>query len=197
MEEKYIEQSQLETEEQNNRFESTENQADSTFGRFKDAKTLLDAYTSLQAEFTRKCQKLADLQKEKEENAVFYKEYSLEELLKNEIDQEKYKKEVTEILTQNEELCNLPNKNLIAFKIAKNVEKEIESKLTNQEILEKYINDNNELKNKIISDYLLSLNNISSAPKIISGNSNNVFFSANENPKTLKDAGEIFSKMLN
>ena len=197
MEEKYIEQSQLETEEQNNRFESTENQADSTFGRFKDAKTLLDAYTSLQAEFTRKCQKLADIQKEKEENAVFYKEYSLEELLKNEIDQEKYKKEVTEILTQNEELCNLPNKNLIAFKIAKNVEKEIESKLTNQEILEKYINDNNELKNKIISDYLLSLNNISSAPKIISGNSNNVFFSANENPKTLKDAGEIFSKMLN
>ena len=194
MEEKIIEQLETEPEVQN---QQPENSESSIYGKFKDAQTLLEAYNSLQAEFTRKSQKLADFQKQLEENAVFSKSDSLEEILTDSTDLEKYKKEVTEILTQNEELCNLPNKNLIAFKIAKNVEKEIESKLTNQEILEKYINDNNELKNKIISDYLLSLNNISSAPKIISGNSNNVFFAANENPKTLKDAGEIFSKMLN
>jgi len=35
----------------------------SIYGKFKDAKSLLDAYNTLQAEFTRKCQKLAELQK--------------------------------------------------------------------------------------------------------------------------------------
>ena len=39
---------------------STTQDEGSIFGKFKDAKTLLDAYNSLQAEFTRKCQKLAD-----------------------------------------------------------------------------------------------------------------------------------------
>jgi len=35
----------------------------SMYGKFRDAKSLLDAYNTLQAEFTRKCQKLAEFQK--------------------------------------------------------------------------------------------------------------------------------------
>lgn len=39
----------------------------SQFGKFKDAKSLLDAYNNLQAEFTRKCQKLSQAVKENEQ----------------------------------------------------------------------------------------------------------------------------------
>ena len=66
MEENIIEQPVPETEEI-----YSENQEGSMLGKFKDAKTLLDAYNSLQSEFTRKCQKLAEFQKENEENASF------------------------------------------------------------------------------------------------------------------------------
>ena len=199
MEENIIEQPNLEPEIQNvQEKEISETQEGSILGRFKDVKTLTDAYTSLQAEFTRKCQKLADFQREKDENAIFYKEKSLDEVLKDEQDKDKYKKEVAEILSNNEQLNNLPNKYLVAFKILEESNKKTTSKLNDPEFIDKYIESNPEIKNKIISEYLSRLNNISSAPKVISGNSTNIFFSPNENkPKNLKEAGDIFHKMLN
>ena len=57
MENEQLEQLQTEPENQ------SENSEGSTFGKFKDAQSLLDAYNSLQAEFTRKSQKLAEFQK--------------------------------------------------------------------------------------------------------------------------------------
>ena len=76
MEENIIE--QLNTEPETEKFQS-ENSEGSIYGKFKDAQTLLDAYNSLQAEFTRKSQKLAEIQKQIEENAVFSKSDSLED----------------------------------------------------------------------------------------------------------------------
>lgn len=195
MENNQLEQPSLETDNDENIL--SENQDGSNYGKFKDAKTLLEAYNSLQAEFTRKSQKLAEIQREKEKNAVFETPNSLDEILKDTNDIDKYKKEITEILSNNSELCNLPNKYQVAFNLVKNSEHKFAEQLNNPEILGKYIEDNQELKNSIITKYLSSLNNISSAPKIISGNSSNIHFTqTNKTPKTLKDAGEIFFKML-
>lgn len=44
-----------------------ENGLGSPFGKFKTAESLLDAYNSLQSEFTKKCQKISELQKNIEE----------------------------------------------------------------------------------------------------------------------------------
>ena len=175
----------------------SENSESSIYGKFKDAQTLLEAYNSLQAEFTRKSQKLADFQKQLEENAVFSKSDSLEEILTDSTDLEKYKKEVTEILDNNSELSNLPNKNFVAVKIIKEAERKAAETLNNQQFVDKYIESNEKLKDKIISNYLSSLNQTESAPKVISGNSSNIYFSPSLNmPKTLKDAGDILTKML-
>lgn len=184
---------QLETEPENN----SVNSEGSMYGKFKDAQTLLEAYNSLQAEFTRKSQKLADFQKKEEENAVFSNNDSLENILNDTVDKEKYKKEVMEILENNNDLSNLPNKNQIAFKIIKEAERKTAENLNNQDYVDKYIESNEKIKEKIISNYLSSLNNTSTAPKVISGNSSNIYFSPSlELPKTLKDAGEILTKML-
>ena len=176
----------------------TENSQDgSKLGKFNDAKSLLEAYNNLEAEFTRKSQKLAEFQKEKEENAIFKKYNSLDEFLNSTTDSDKYKKEITEILSSESEIDNLPNKYQVAFKIAKLAESKSAEKINSQEYIDKYILNDEKIKEQIISNYLSSLNNISSTPKIISGNPTNIYFSPNPNkPKTLREAGEIFSKML-
>lgn len=44
--------------------DGTQGIADGSIGKFKDTESLLNAYNSLQAEFTRKCQKLSELEKQ-------------------------------------------------------------------------------------------------------------------------------------
>ena len=194
MEENIIEQLNTEPEKE---FENSENSEGSIFGKFKDAKTLLDAYNSLQAEFTRKSQKLAEFQKQFDENALFSKSDSLENILTDETDLEKYKKEVAEILDNNTEISSLPNKNFVAVKIIKEAERKIAETLNNQDYIDKYLSSNNKIKDKIISEYLSTLNETQAPPKVITGNSSNIYFSPSlDMPKTLKDAGEILSKML-
>lgn len=199
MNENTLEQPILEPENnQNNDSTSSEIQEGSMIGKFKDAKTLLDAYNSLQAEFTRKSQKLAEFQKEYEENANFKTFSNLDDFISNTSDSDKYKNEITEILVKDHEINNLPNKYQVAYKMVKGTESKIAENLNCQEFLDKYILNNENIKSQIINNYLSTLNNISPAPKVISGNSTNIHFSPNTSrPKTLKEAGEIFSKMLN
>ena len=48
------------------------------FGKFKTAKALLDAYNSLQAEFTRKCQRVSELEKDKTQEEPQNQSFDLE-----------------------------------------------------------------------------------------------------------------------
>lgn len=198
MEENFIEQPNLEPENHIlNNATYSETQDGSMFGRFKDAKTLLDAYNNLQAEFTRKSQKLSEFQKNFDKNANFKTYDSIDDFINDTTDSDEYKKEITEIVESDEEISNLPNKYQVALKIIKEAESKLACNLNNQEFLDKYILNNENIKTQIINNYLSKLNNISSAPKVISGNSSNIYFSPNnDKPKTLKEAGEIFSKML-
>ena len=203
MEEKNIEQPNFESVEdsinQTDAIEKTEteNQEGSIYGKFKDAKNLLDAYNSLQGEFTRKSQKLAEFQKKIDEFAVFEaKEENLNEILDGLADVDEYKKEIEEILAKNENISGLPNKYRVAFEVSKLAKEKLAENLNSQNFYDKYISKNEQIKSKVIDEYLSKLNNISSAPKIISGNSTSVHLSPLEKPKTMKEAGEIFSKML-
>ena len=197
MEENILEQPNLESEENPSDLNLQETQEGSIFGKFKDAKTLLDAYNSLQSEFTRKSQKLAEFQKELEENANFKKYQNLDDFIKDTTDSDKYKKEITEIFINDNEINNLPNKYQVAFKIIKEAESKLANNLNSQEYIDKFILNNENIKSQIIENYLSTLNNISPVPKLISGNSTTIHFSPNlEKPKTIKEAGEIFSKML-
>lgn len=199
MEEKIIEEPILEPEAVSNEIEKTDakNLGGSIYGKFKDAKTLLDAYNSLQGEFTRKSQKLAEMQKKIEENAFFTSQNeNLEDVLNGQTDSEQYKKEIEEMLAKNENISNLPNKYRVAFEMVKTAKDKLATDLNSPEFYDKYISKNENIKTKIIGEYLSSLNNIKVAPKMISGNSASVHFAPVDKPKTVKEAGEIFSKML-
>ena len=146
MEENVIEQLNAEPEIFENEPETSNS---SIFGKFKDAQSLLDAYNSLQSEFTRKSQRLAEIQHKLNTFADFSKSDSIDEILKDSSDLEKYKKEVTEILDNDASLSDLPNKNHIAFKIIKEAERRTAETLNNQEFIDKYIVTNDSIKSKI------------------------------------------------
>ena len=194
MEEKIIEQPFMEDSEISEKAE--ENPNGSILGKFKDAKSLLDAYNNLQSEFTRKSQKLAEFQKKSEENAAFENYETLDEFLAQHTDSDEYKKDITEILTNDNEVCNLPNKYQVALKIAKLAESKSAEKLNSQDYLDKYVAGNEKIQQKIISDYLSNLNNISSTPKTTFGSSAVYFSPSSAKPKTLQEAGEILKNML-
>ena len=198
MEDLVIEQPNFEPE---NIIDSENNEAEtqngSIFGKFKNANNLLSAYNSLQAEFTRKSQKLSEFQKKLDDFANFKQYENIDDFINDTTDSDKYKKEITEILVNDNEINSLPNKYQVAFKIIKESNNKLAENLNNQEFLDKYIYSNESIKNKIIEDYLSKLNNVSTTPKIVSGVNSNIHFSPNPNsPKTIKEAGEILSKML-
>lgn len=191
MEENIIEQPVLDNENID-----SENQEGSMLGKFKDAKTLLEAYNSLQSEFTRKCQKLAEFQKENEQNAFFNKYETIDDFINSTNGSDIYKDQMLEILDNNE-INNLPNKYLIAYKIAENSSRKTAELLNDPNFVDKEILNNENIKEKVISKYLSNLNNISQAPNIISGNATSVYFSPEQSrPTTIREASEIFSKML-
>ena len=85
----------------------------------------------------------------------------------------------------------------VAVKIIKEAERKVAETLNDQSYIDKYLSTNNKVKDKIISEYLSTLNETQAPPKVITGNSSNIYFSPSlDMPKTLKDAGEILSKML-
>lgn len=199
MEEKNLEQLEISAEsEMSGAAESySKTEEGSMLGKFKDAESLLAAYNNLEAEFTRKSQKLAELQKKLQETAVFEHQESIEDFIENAPNNDKYKKEITEILEKDKSISNLPNKFDVALSIIKNAEQKSQELLTDEEFLEKNIYSNKRVVDKIISNYLNGLNGISAHPKLISGSANCVHFSPDESkPKTIFEAGEILSKML-
>lgn len=200
-------------------------------GKFKDAKTLLEAYNNLQAEFTRKSQKLAKVTSELEEyknasislndnkNANENKNSNIstnidltasensdlnsdvnQKLASNELQSRKsvnenYKKGLTEIVEKN--FASLPQTSQLNSNSQMLAESEIASKLNDPIFLDKYILNNESVKAKVIYEYLSNLNKSPQAPSIMSGVSPSVVFTpASGAPKTVREAGELFSKML-
>ena len=194
MEENIIEQPSLNTSEPEN--QADEGSEGSILGKFKDAKTLLEAYNSLQSEFTRKSQKLAELQKKSDDFAKIEAYDNLDDFLAKHAGNDKYKKDITEIIATDNEICSLPNKFNVALKIAKLAESKSAETLNSQEYLDNHVYNNASIKEKVISDYLSNLNGISPVPKTTFGSSPIYFSPATEKPKTLQEAGEIFKKML-
>lgn len=128
-------------------------------GKFKDAKSLFVAYQNLQSDYTKKCQTLANLQKDvrekQEENAQNAGEKEEEKLLK-----EKF------------------------------------SSLDKDTLLQEYIFQNEELKNKILTKYFDEIN-LPKSPKLMgSDRGSGVVISPAHKPKTLAQAEGLVREMF-
>ena len=123
-----------------------ENGSKENFGKFKDAESLLKAYNNLESEFTKKSQKLAMLETEKnlienERNRQAEIERKVDEFVTKFESVKPFSSALKESLTNNENL-NLETE---ALKLMSSSYKQAADYAEDEEFLNNYIYSNNEI----------------------------------------------------
>ncbi len=196
-------------------------------GKFKSVQALMDAYNNLQAEFTKKCQKLSELQKDKveedvnesidnikanDDNSMKNAEINAENIEKsliNDINEENFDEHLNLFLENNSEASNYVEeiKNRFSASDKKSSPIEVawaevllshlkEGEKVSDPIINQYVLSDENVRNKVIEDYLTSLNN-SKPPLIMSSKSGERLSGVmTDSPKTLADAKRLVNKMF-
>jgi len=164
------------------------------FGKFKDAESLLKAYSNLEAEFTKKSQKLAALETETKErestaNKIKENERKVEEFITKFEKAKPFSSALKESLNNNQNL-NLGEE---AFKLIANNYKSAEDYVNDSEFLNNYIFSNQEIKDKIVKDYL---SQITQNSPIKMQSSANITLTPPKVPTTIQEAGKMAKTII-
>lgn len=189
---------------------TTTSENGSSFGKFSSAESLLSAYNNLQAEFTRKCQKLSELEK-KVDNV---KEEQIEEKVTPTYENEDWNRKVATFLENNEEaknfskeicdeIVNSPELSLksdaleLAWaKIKAEKYKAPEDMVKDNEFVENFILSNDEIKKKVLDIYIRQISENKAPPTISSSVKGAINLSPKSSPKSLDDARRIVEQLL-
>ncbi len=153
-----------------------------SLGKFKDAQALFDAYNSLQSEFTRRCQRVKELERENERLNKEITNASKNNLSSGVIEQEDVKK-----VAENTSLkVNDGTEEILA---QQSLQEQIDY-YKSREYLFDALNKNQDVKDEIINGYLNSVQSSKPTVKLMTGNGNSVVTPPSK-PKTLVEAGEI------
>ena len=168
---------------------------ENSLGKFKSPQALLDAYNSLQAEFTKKCQKLSEMEKEKtQEQSQEKKDERLQAFLSSNKDALSYKDEFCEFVKKEQNDMDSFDgvwAKFVLSKLSKN-----EDSYVDEPIVNKYIFKDENVRNKIIENYIKELNYFK-PPVIMSRNSGqSVAEQKPATPTSLKEAKKIVEEMF-
>lgn len=175
-------------------------QANASFGKFRSAEELLNAYRNLESEFTKKCQLLKQLT---EDNAAAPKVASVEFRDKT---KEKFEQAfqgaaafAEEIETEMENNAQFELDDLMvqaAYGRALHGVFKKPSELIHDEVfLSEYVYGDPTIKEKIVDDYLENLPH-TSAPDVVK-NDGALIMVPPRKPNSLSEAGELTKKLLN
>ena len=191
--------------------EGTELQSGSPIGKFKDSATLLDAYNELQSEFTRKCQRLSEVEKKLQEMSVdqsasqhqenvsieeFACNKNLSEFLQSHKLASSYVEDITNEILEDRSLRDSEDGLEKAY--ARVIEKKFvphNELACDQDFLEKYIYSNDEIKNKIIKEYVSTLQK-NKSPISIASDGFSRGASVSRNFESLEDAKKYVENMF-
>ncbi len=169
------------TAEAENNLEKKTGDDSLSLGKFKDVQSLFDAYNSLQAEFTRRCQRVKELERENERLNDEITNASPNSFSNGESkeDQNQVAKTTSSLVQDDMEEQGTLN----------HLKEQIHYYKSREYLLEA-LNQNQELKNEIINGYLTSVQSSKPTVKLITGNGQSVVTPPSK-PKTLVEAGEI------
>jgi|LGVE01.1.fsa_nt_gb hypothetical protein len=174
-------------------------QEGSSLGKFKDADSLFEAYNNLQAEFTRKSQKLSTAQKELEklaENANTAPDYlkedwqdKIDNFMSGNPDAKEYVKEISEVILNDKAVANSPSSLELAWaKVLTNNYSSKEKFLEDDDFVNMYVLQNKKIRSKVIEAYLGELQTNKTVP-VISAHKGTAFSLTPKNkPKSLAEA---------
>lgn len=165
------------------------------FGKFKDAESLLKAYNNLEAEFTKKSQKLATLESETEKiqeqtNKQVEIERKIDEFVTKFEAVKPFKSALKESLT-NQEDANLEEEAIRM--ISKNYKSAVDF-VKDGEFLNNYIYNNQTIKEKIIKDYLSNLTQ--NSPIKLSNSASSISLCPPNTPTTIQEAGKLAKNII-
>jgi len=166
-----------------------------SLGKFKSTEALLDAYNSLQAEFTKKCQKISELEREKTfKESPEAKNERLDMFLSKNRDAFSCKEEFMAFLDKEED-----NSDSMDGVWAKFVLSKLSSSDENygkDPIVDKYIFQDEFVRNKILENYIKELN-YKKPPVIMRAQSDGVVAEQKPaTPSTLGEAKKIVEDMF-
>lgn len=183
---------------------------DGELGKFKSVQALMDAYSSLQAEFTKKCQALSQLKKaqenqvggeevqedkpiqENEEKKDEFSEEALQEFLNENGEAQGYAEEIRKRFPT----VQAQQSNPYAVAWAEVLLKNIKENSSSDPMINQYVLTDENIKNKIINDYFINLNK-SQPPIVISSQSGERLSGVQpDSPKTLAEAKKRLEKMF-
>lgn len=174
------------------------------FGKFSSAKDLLNAYNSLEAEFTRRCQKVKELERENERLKVqeqTQKDSKTQEFQKREIAfKDKYPK-ANEVISSLYKIAADSGDDAEGW-LERAYLKFLENKVSEQDNYYQssdYILDKatklTEVKDRVIREYLDGVNSSKPQARQYLGNGESVFAPPSK-PKNLTEAGELAKKLF-
>lgn len=170
-----------------------ENVGSKNFGKFKDAESLLKAYNSLEAEFTKKSQKLATLETENEkiqteQNKIAEQEKRVEEFVSKFEIAKPFSSALKESLANGE---NLQDK---AIELISKSYKTAEFYANDDEFLNNYIFSNQEIKDKIVKDYLSRITQ--NSPIKVENGGGAISLTPPKMPTTIQEAGKLAKSII-
>jgi len=163
------------------------------FGKFKDAESLLKAYANLEAEFTKKSQRLKQLESESEQAS---QELERQEKLDRELEEfvtkfeiaKPFKSAIKESVQNGQSLENA-TLNLLA-----NNYKSASDYITDEDFLNNFVYNNKDIKQTIIKDYLNKLTQ--NSPVNLEHVASNIPLTPPLTPTTIKEAGLIAKTII-
>ena len=163
---------------------------------------MLDAYNELQSEFTRKCQRLSELENNKSDNVAMstpdIDESSWQEHVNDFIKSHKhamlYSKDITKALLEDESLKHDKNGLERAYsKVLESKHRTTDEMLSDKAFLDEYILNNEDIKKQIINNYINSINR---APITLGSGASAVTFAPTKAPTNLEEAKSVVEDML-
>lgn len=164
------------------------------YGKFKDADSLLKAYNNLEAEFTKKSQRLATLECEQEKVMAEQTrqgeiERKVEEFITKFDFAKPFGSALKESLAQDENV-SLQEETL---KLVANNYKRAEDYAVDDDFLNNYIYSNAEIKNKIVKEYL---NKVTQSSPIKVESCSSIPLTPPNNPTTIAEAGHLAKSII-
>ena len=165
-------------------------------GKFKDAESLLKAYNSLQTEFTKKSQRLSELENS---NTEFTREEKINQAIK-ELEQnhniaQRFSQDI-KIAIKN--IDSADYKHIVQEELLKNLEKSYKTAdeyIADEQFLNDYVYNNQTVRDNIIRDYLSNLTNTSPV-RVVSKISSSIPISPPNVPVTIQEAGKLAKNII-
>ena len=189
---------------------ATDNENTVSVGKFASSEELLKAYNHLQSEFTKKCQQLKALEARSETppdavgtdgSAPLYAKDEWDEKVAAFLDKypiaKEYAAEISAVLKDDPDLAKEEGCLDIALGRAVAASyKSPESMMKDGDFLEKYVFSNDEIRDKVIENYLRELSPLGGVPRTIPHGGNAAVIPPSR-PNDLEEAGAMTEKLFN